>query len=80
MIEIKKYLKGDKSIFITTPNPEIILASQKDEEFFYILNQADLSLPDGFGLKLSTLLLGKKIRRQTGSDLTIEILRISREK
>ncbi len=77
LMKIKKYLKGDKSIFITTPNPEIILASQKDEEFFYILNQADLSLPDGFGLKLSTLLLGKKIRRQTGSDLTIEILELA---
>lgn len=37
---------------IVTPGPEFILTSQKDEEFKKILNSADLSLPDGFGLQL----------------------------
>lgn len=75
--KIEKCLKGKKSIFITTPNPEIILAAQKDEEYFYILNKADLSLPDGFGLKLGALLLGKNIKRQTGADLTLEVLKLA---
>ncbi|MCF7820648.1 MAG: WecB/TagA/CpsF family glycosyltransferase [Candidatus Pacebacteria bacterium] len=77
--KVNLYLKQRSSIFITTPNPEIILAAQKDEEFFYILNQADLSLPDGFGLKLAGCLLGKSLNRQTGSDLTLKLLSLAKE-
>lgn len=39
--------------YIVTPNPEIIVAAQKDQIFKEILNKADLAIPDGAGLKLS---------------------------
>lgn len=44
--------RGEKH-YIVTPNPEIIVAAQEDSKFKKVLNNADLSLPDGVGLKLS---------------------------
>ena len=70
-------MKNGKQNYIVTPNPEIILKAQKDEEYFYILNEADLSLPDGFGLTIATALMGKRIKRLTGSDSILEILSLA---
>jgi len=66
---------------IVTVNPEFILAAQKDKEFKKILNRADLSVPDGFGLKVAGIILGKKIgERITGVDLTWELAKLASEK
>jgi N-acetylglucosaminyldiphosphoundecaprenol N-acetyl-beta-D-mannosaminyltransferase len=74
---VADFLTDGKQHFIVTPNPEIILASQKDEEFFHILNQASLSLADGFGLKIAGWFFGNNIPRITGADTTIEILKMA---
>lgn len=47
------WLEGKKKRYIVTPNPEIIMAAQKDNRYIKLLNDADLSIPDGAGLKLS---------------------------
>lgn len=39
--------------YIVTPNPEIVVMAQKDEELKRIINKADLAIPDGVGLKLT---------------------------
>ncbi|MFA5184660.1 MAG: WecB/TagA/CpsF family glycosyltransferase [Patescibacteria group bacterium] len=65
--------------YIVTPNPEIILRSHQDEELFYILNKADLSIADGSGLKLAGLLAGIKVPRVTGADLTFQLLSAAAE-
>ena len=70
----------NKSCFFATPNPEIILEAQKNEELFYILNKTDISFPDAFGLKLVGFLLGVNLKRQTGADLTLKLLNLSKEK
>lgn len=44
-----------KKHYIVTPNPEFIITAQKDLEFKKVLNQADLSIPDGAGLKLADI-------------------------
>jgi len=67
--KITHFYQATKSHQIVTPNPEIILKSQKDEELFYILNKADLSLADGFGLKLAALITRQTLHRYTGADL-----------
>lgn len=51
--QVVEWLKGQGKHYIVTPNPEFIMAAQKDLEFKEILNKADLSLPDGAGLKLA---------------------------
>ena len=52
---IRKYLEksSEKPMVIATPNPEQIVAAQSDLLFAEILNQADVSLPDGIGLALA---------------------------
>lgn len=67
-------LKDKKQHLITTPNPEILLAAQKDQEFQNILNEACLALPDGFGLILASLLSGEILKeRVCGSDFILDI-------
>ncbi len=67
--------KNKKVNYIVTPNPEIILQASHDEELFYILNKASLSIPDGIGLKFAGFLVGRNIKRITGADLTLDILK-----
>lgn len=73
-------LTDQQAHFLVTPNPEIILKSNKDEEYFYILNKADLAVADGFGIVLAGLLQGQKIPRITGSDLTPLLLNLAVDK
>ena len=73
------FLSGERQCQIVTPNPEIILTALKDEELFYILNQADLAIPDGIGLKFAAWLTGKNIERITGADLVKDILKIAQK-
>ena len=68
------FLNDSSSHFLVTPNPEIILQAQHNEEYFYILNSADIAIADGFGLILAGLIQGHKIPRITGSDLTPVLL------
>lgn len=78
--KIHHFLSEDKYRYLVTPNPEIILKTKEDEELFYIINHADLSLADGMGLKLAGFIMGKNIKRFTGADLTIELLKEAEEK
>jgi len=65
--------EGQHKIF--TPNPEICLRAFENEDFRHILNEADLNLPDGFGLKLGAMILGETLEnRVCGSDFTPKIL------
>lgn len=74
------FLESDKQHYVVTPNPEIVLQAQIDEELFYILNKADLALADGFGLKIAAFLNGKKLIRTSGSDILPDLLRLAEEK
>lgn len=78
--KIEQFLLDGKKHYLVTPNPEIILAAQSDEEFFYILNQADLAVPDGVGLKFAAWLCGRNLKRITGADLIKDILKMAEEK
>lgn len=77
---IKDFLRSQKTNTVITPNPEIILKAIKDEELFFIVNSADLALPDGFGLKLAALLSGQRLKRVTGADISKDILEIAEKK
>lgn len=41
---------GDVKRYICTPNPEMLLAAQKNKKFLKILNHSDLNTPDGIGI------------------------------
>lgn len=76
-VKIKQFLASDRPRYIVTPNPEIVLQAQKDEELFCILGRADLSLADGFGLKIAAALCGRSLSRITGADALLEILKVA---
>jgi N-acetylglucosaminyldiphosphoundecaprenol N-acetyl-beta-D-mannosaminyltransferase len=78
--KFNEFLKSEKGHLITTPNAEIILKSQKDEEYFFTLNHASLSILDGFGPKIAGLFMGFNIKRITGVDLCLALLEFSQEK
>lgn len=48
--------------YVVTPNPEFVLAAEKDEEFRSVLNGADLVIPDGIGVIFSARLLGTPLK------------------
>ncbi len=65
---------------IVTPNPEFLLLAQKHQEFFSVLENADLSIPDGIGLKFAGWLKGVNLHRYTGSNLVKYLLDIANQK
>ena len=75
MNKIVSFLDLDEQHHIVTINPEFLVMSRKDERFFNILNTADLSVVDGFGiLFLSYFLPPRVVEHIRGSDLTNDIL------
>ena len=54
----RQLLEEDKFHYVVTPNPEFLLAAEKDPEFRRVLNAADLVLPDGIGVVYSAKILG----------------------
>lgn len=48
--------------YVVTPNPEFVLAAEKDKEFQNVLNGADLVIPDGIGVIYSARLLGTPLK------------------
>src|SRR3972149_340825 len=80
--EIKKWLTNPvEKRYIVTPNPEILVAAQKDTEFREILNQADLALPDGIGLIWGSRILGRPLKeRITGADFMEKLCQLAAEK
>ncbi len=62
--------------YIVTPNPEFLVAAQKDPEFKKILNNADLAIPDGAGLRLT----GDIESTISGVDFMEELIKLAAEK
>ncbi|HVF69705.1 MAG TPA: WecB/TagA/CpsF family glycosyltransferase [Xanthomonadales bacterium] len=57
-------LKSNKKFYITTPNPEILVYARSHKNYKNILNSAEISLPDGSGLFLASILLGKPFKQR----------------
>lgn len=79
--KIEQFLFDSKQHHIATPNPEMVMAAQKDKEFLEILNRADLAVPDGIGLILASRYLKQPLsQRITGVDLMLDICKIAEQK
>ena len=76
----RKFLQSNQKHFIVTPNPEIILKSLDDENLREILNYADLSLPDGFGLILASKILKSGLKKRiAGADFMLALSVLAQE-
>ena len=61
--------------YVVPPNPEFVLAAEKDEAFRSVLNGADLVIPDGIGVIYSAKLLGTPLKgRVPGIDFSAGML------
>jgi N-acetylglucosaminyldiphosphoundecaprenol N-acetyl-beta-D-mannosaminyltransferase len=79
--KVESFLRERKFHQIATINPEFILEAQKNPEFRNILNDADLNIADGIGIRFAFWRLAEKLKcRMAGADLMHEILRIANEK
>ncbi|MFH0943098.1 MAG: WecB/TagA/CpsF family glycosyltransferase [Candidatus Beckwithbacteria bacterium] len=68
---VESWLKQDKKHYIVTVNPEFVMQAQKDSGFKQIVNQADLAIPDGSGLRLAD----KRFTRVAGTDLMLALVK-----
>ncbi len=63
-------LEERRKTVIYTPNPEIVMAAQKDKEFKEVLKSADILIPDGIGIVKASKLYHNPIKeRVAGYDL-----------
>lgn len=73
----KAMLASHRFHHVVTPGPEFLLESTAHERFRSILNRADLSLPDGMGLKVAGWFTGQSFRKRVaGADFTLALLRL----
>ena len=79
--QLRAFLDSPNQHYVVTPNPEFIVAAQKDQEFADILNAASLSTCDGVGLQYAAVFDGQSPPpRFTGNDLMQTLAGLCAEK
>lgn len=71
-----KLIEFSNKCIINTINPHCYCEAKKDQMYREALQQSDLLLPDGIGIVWAIkILTGLKIKRFTGSDLHLQLLK-----
>lgn len=79
--KIAGFLAEEKFHQIATINPEFVLEAQRDKDFGKIINNCDLNIADGFGIRCAFWRYGKHLKyRLTGADLMKKLLHITSRK
>lgn len=77
VVKVAQFLQEHSPRLIVTPNPEIIVRCQDDQELKYLMNGADLRVADGISMIVVSRLLGKPLKeRVTGIDLMQRIIKL----
>ncbi len=77
----KSIKKKEKKYYIVTPNPELLLISNKNPDYKAILNNADLALVDGVGIIIAGKILGIPLKHKiSGVDFVKSVCRYVAEK
>lgn len=71
----RKICDGHK-FYIVTPNPELILASTKNNTLKDALNSADFAIPDGVGLKIAE----PSLKIIKGRELFVDLVKLAKRK
>ncbi len=75
----KLAIEEKKNIQIITINPEMIMNAQKDRSFFEIVNDSDMNIVDGIGVKIALKLKGINLNQIRGVDFSRELIKIASE-
>lgn len=79
--KIGEFLDGNTWHQIATVNPEFLIEANRHKKFNDVLNQCDINVADGFGLKTGAVLTGQTPSpRFTGIDLVWEIFKLCEQK
>lgn len=70
--KICEYLNSDSKHIIFTPNPEMVMLAQKDEEFNEILNKSDMNIPDGIGIIYASKIKKRPIKERVAGYDTVQ--------
>lgn len=76
---VKNSLASSKNLQIVTINPEMIMNSQTNSEFLSILNEAELIIPDGVGVKIALKLKGINQEQIRGVDFSRSLMQLAYE-
>ncbi|SNX54520.1 WecB/TagA/CpsF family glycosyltransferase [Thermoanaerobacterium sp. RBIITD] len=75
---VQNFLKEDRLHIVATPNAEIIMMAQNDEEYKDILNKTDMNVPDGSGVVFASKVYKEDLpERVAGFDLMMELIKIA---
>lgn len=77
--KVNDFLKeGNEKHYIVTPNPEIIMMAEQDEQYRQILNKADIALCDGMGTYLAGKIFKTSFKeRITGIDFMLGLCQLA---
>lgn len=79
--EIDSLIIDDNKNYIVTPNSEMIVMAQEDDELADILNNSNLNVADGAGVVLASKIYGDKLtERVAGFDLMQHLLELASDK
>jgi N-acetylglucosaminyldiphosphoundecaprenol N-acetyl-beta-D-mannosaminyltransferase len=73
--EARRFLYSSQINLIFTPNPEMLVEATHDPHFKNTLNQGDLNLCDGFGLKLAA----PELTRISGADFMLDLCALAEQ-
>ena len=73
---VQQNLQENKGMQIVTINPEMIEIGQKNNEFGRILNEADLVIPDGVGVKLALKIKGINQENIPGVEFSKRLIKL----
>lgn len=81
MDTVKTKLADNKQYVVYTPNTEIIMMCQNDEEFMELLNKSDINIPDGVGLIYASKIKKHPLKEKVaGYDLSINLLKLANDR
>ena len=69
-------LKENKGLHVVTINPEMIALGNKNKDFATVLNNADLTIPDGVGIKLALKIKGIEQENIPGIEFSKKLINI----
>ncbi len=75
LTKVEEFMSSNRPHFIATPNPEIIVTAQEDEELKNIINNADLRIPDGISMLVVSRILQTPLKeRVSGIELMLKLV------
>ena len=60
-------MSNNKVNQVVTINPEMFTTAENDKEFAEILNNAEMVIPDGIGVKIGLKIMGENVARIAGT-------------